>query len=386
MRDLGRRWAIGALIVLAIFVAVLAAQTWAKATRPTDLQMYLAASRALWSGADPYAAGDGAPFIYPLFLCVVVWPLWHVPLAAHVWIWFALSIASAVVAISLLSRLHQDLGRHRLIVASAIVAMFLAEPMQSNLRNGQINFIVIAMCAAFAWYWSRGRGVAASAWLAAAISLKITPAIFIVFLVMRRQWSRIAESLAMTALFAIGLPWLVAGSRMWADYRGYLDAFLLDRATGAPPIEEMRPLSVSTFLHKYIGTVTSYDVPLLGLALVLFVALAIDRGVVRGRSQLAMLVSLYLATIVFAAPMTEAHHAAFLMPGLAFLVWRALAQELSLPRVAAVCAVLVAFAVMRRVPGAAFAGTAGTWVLLVMESRNGGTARGNSATPNGVFP
>ena len=39
--DLGRRWAIGAALVLLILVGVMAVQTWTKAARPTDLAMYL---------------------------------------------------------------------------------------------------------------------------------------------------------------------------------------------------------------------------------------------------------------------------------------------------------------------------------------------------------
>ena len=218
--DLRQRWAVIAVIVLAALVAVIGWQTWQKASRPTDFAMYLEASRAHWSGGDPYAVGEGAPFIYPLFLCVIMWPFWHLPLAANVATWFVLSVAAAASAIAIFAKLHEHLGTHRLLVAIAIVSVFLADVVQSNLRNGQVNFVVLFACAAFAWYWVRNRGWVSSAWLGAAIALKITPALFLVFLAVNRQWRRLGEAVAFAAVFSHGLPWLVAGSRAWSDTRG----------------------------------------------------------------------------------------------------------------------------------------------------------------------
>ena len=351
--------------MLAVLVAVLAVQTFGRVGHGVDFETYLAASQQLWNGGDPYAVGAGAPFLYPLFLAVILWPLWHMPLVWAAAIWFALSIGSAGAAIWAVTGVHGGLGSRRVLVALAIVAVLLAEIGQNNLRNGQVNLIVVGCCGAFIWTWAQGRRWSASLWLAAAIAIKVTPAIFLIMVALRRDWRSLTVTLLATFMFAGVLPWAVAGSRAWNDSGEYVQSFLVGRSTGTDaPAEEQRPLSLPTFVRKYAGVVTPVDFLILSGAVILALAFGIDRGVARTGPHAALLGCTYLATIVFATPMTEVHHLAFLLPGLVLLMARALAGLMPPGRIVALALVILAFMVLRRVPGAAFAGVAGTWVLL----------------------
>jgi hypothetical protein len=80
------------VVVLGLLVLLFAVQTWRKAYRPdgNDLTSYLAASRALAEGSNPYEVDTPFPYIYPLFPALALIPLAKAPYGAAVLLWFAL--------------------------------------------------------------------------------------------------------------------------------------------------------------------------------------------------------------------------------------------------------------------------------------------------------
>jgi alpha-1,2-mannosyltransferase len=254
--------------------------------------------------------------------------------------------------------------------AAAIGCVLLTEVLQNNLRNGQINFVVMACAVTFAWYWSRERMLLASTWLAAAIAVKITPAILLMWLARRREWKMAAIASAMAAVLTIGLPALVAGPRLVDDFRGYLQGFLSDHVASASGIIiERRPFSVVGALHRFTDLSWPLDAVVLAAAIVLITVLVFDRGRPASDREAGPLISLYLVAALLATPMSEVHHLAFVLPGVVWLVSRALGRELTGWRLVGLAFAIGSLMLRRSFHGAAFVGVVSLWILLAVELR-----------------
>jgi len=357
----------GAVALAALPIAVLAYQSWLRFGPAIDFAVYRDATAAFWHGANPYAADTPAPFIYPLFLCVVLWPLTQVPLGVAGVIWFVASGLALGLALAVTLRLDGPVRVVRAVTAAAIVCILQAAILQGNFRNGQINFLVLGCTLAFAWCWSRQRRWLASFWLAVAIALKITPGIFLIMLARRRDWRAIAAAMGVAVVLMIGVPLVAAGPRIFDDYGGYASAFLAERAgSGADPIVERRPFSVAGALHRFTDISWPFDSVMLGLAMLAITALLVDRRPLAGDRRITGSVCLYLVTALLATPMSEVHHLAFVLPALVWLTYRTLGGEMSREQIAALICIFAALMARRVFHVAVFAGVVGLWALLAI--------------------
>jgi alpha-1,2-mannosyltransferase len=357
-----------AALVLTVLTIVLGVQTWGKAMRVNgnDLTGYLLASRALWHGSNPYTIDSPFPFIYPMFLCVLLWPLTLIPYGAAVLVWFVIAVASFALTMGVMGSL-QGSRTGSLVLSVTLVCVLLADIVQNNLLNGQVNFLVLACCAVFAWCWQSGRQGWASASLGAAIALKITPAILLLWLARRRQWRSLAETAAFSILFAVVLPWMVAGSRIMDDYHYYARTFLAGRLTGETTDTAAVPFNLAVSLRRFFAGSSPLDtVATAGLLAVIL--LLVDRGGRDGR-QVALALCLYLAASLLISPMSEVHHLSYLLPGLVLLTARAFDGLASPVACAGTALILLALMSMRFVPGAGFGAVVGTCVLLSASMR-----------------
>lgn len=167
-----------------------------------DLAVYRAEGTAMRDGLPLY--GDiHAPFhlhgTYPPFAALVFVALTVVPLA----VCYALvGVANLLLIVAAVALTRRMLGTHRLpaeFVPLLAAALIWVEPVYLTLHFGQINLLLLVLV-----LWdvaqpatSRRRGIGIG--LAAAI--KVTPALFIVYLVLTRRF-RFAATAAITAAAA----------------------------------------------------------------------------------------------------------------------------------------------------------------------------------------
>jgi hypothetical protein len=352
-----------AVVVLGLFAGVCAAQLWSRAFRANgnDLTTYLVASRDFWHGANPYQADTPFPFIYPLFVCVLLWPLAHAPYGFAVAAWYALSVG-ALAATTAVVASATGAVRSSWVAVAAIVTVALADVLQNNLVNGQINPVVLALCAIGAWAWTRRHRPAAGIAIGAAIALKLTPAILLIWLARRRDWRTIAWTLAAAAVFAVGLPWLVTGSRVWPDYAYYGHTFIAGHlAESADIVTHHRAFGLVEVVRQAIGSAWAADAWIVA-AIVAGVVWLADRPAARPAIHAF---ALYLAASLLISPMSEVHHLILLWPALLLLVGEATDGRMSPGRMAMLLLVLVAAFTLRHVPFGAFAAVLGTCILII---------------------
>jgi alpha-1,2-mannosyltransferase len=310
------RVAIGVLVVVAIVVG---AQAFRSAHRSAgnDFTSYLLSAAALARGESPYGLPTPFPYVYPIALALLLIPLTLVPYGAAVVGWFVASAASLVAACRGVLAVAQ-VPPARAIVPLAIAALLLLDVLQSNLRNGQVNFIVLALAVWGCRWLVAKRCLAAGVGLGLAVSIKLVPLILLGYAFMRRRFLAIGVAFATIALAAVA-PFPLLGDRWWPVTLEYERTFVfqaLDEiAVARPDLLDFRLARfVGMLLPASLGAFPGFAI---AAAIVVAVLLAVDRGWPAPRPaspREAAVFSLYLLAIPLLSPLSEVHHLAFAFP------------------------------------------------------------------------
>ncbi len=153
-----------------------------------DLDVYRVAVEVWWRGGDLYGELPGLrngwhlPYLYPPVAVLVLAPFAVVPF------WVASAVVAlvtiAAVALVLVVVLRALAVRPTALLVAALLPMSLAlEPVRETLYFGQINallmVLVVADCLVRAPRWPRGALVGVAA------AVKLTPAVFVLFFLLR---------------------------------------------------------------------------------------------------------------------------------------------------------------------------------------------------------
>lgn len=191
--------ALGALAVLALCVAI-----WPPTSSMSDLRVYFAAAKGFVDGEDIYTIhhkypGMGLGFTYPPFAAMIMAPLAIGPHFARLLITLLSGISLLVVAAVTLRAVRPQWSRDRILATGLIVAVagLVLEPVRSTFGMGQINLVLLALLLTdlLGYTPRRFRGVL----VGVATGIKLTPGIFIVFLLVTRRFREAAIASAATA-------------------------------------------------------------------------------------------------------------------------------------------------------------------------------------------
>ncbi len=232
----GARWTTVAwrLFELLSIAAVLWAGWRLLATTPyrIDIDVYRMGGRAWLDGTSLYrdgvlfhtVAGLNLPFTYPPLAAAVFSPFAWLSLnaasATITVITFALLVVTTLIVLTRLrvweesASISAPAWRRRCWLAAVIVApaVVYLEPIRSNFEFGQINVVlmtlVIADCVPRRTPWPRGVLVGL------AIALKLTPAVFLLYFLLRRDTRALVASVT-SAILATAVGFVVAARDSW---------------------------------------------------------------------------------------------------------------------------------------------------------------------------
>lgn len=194
-----------------------------------DIDVYRMGGRAWLNGDLLYddlfqtVAGLDLPFTYPPLAAVVFSPFAWLSLdaasATITVITFVLLIVTTLIVLTHLRVWQQSVlagsaWNRRAWLAAAIVApaVLYLEPIRSNFDFGQINVVlmtlVIADCVPRKTPWPRGL------LLGVAIAFKLTPAVFLLYFLLRRDVRALLTSMA-AAVLATAIGFVLAGRDSW---------------------------------------------------------------------------------------------------------------------------------------------------------------------------
>jgi alpha-1,2-mannosyltransferase len=196
-----------------------------------DLDVYQLGVRQWLGGGDIYGTlpptHDGArlPFIYPPFAAIALLPLAVIPWSVARVVNFGLAIAALTVTIYLCTRrLWPALDRQHvlLISGSALPLALWLEPVRETIGFGQVNLILMMLVAADCLVekplWPRGLLVGIAA------AIKLTPAVFLLYFLLRKDFRAAVVSIASGALAtAVGFA-VLPGESMRYWFGGFASA------------------------------------------------------------------------------------------------------------------------------------------------------------------
>lgn len=204
--------------------------------RGRDYASYYYAVRVAAEGGDPYdkrqlnraAQQEGVrrgvhPFLYaPPFLLTMTWAL-PLDLAGSYHLWFWLHELCAIVAAIVLWRWWRPLGDDVGLLVLLVVSLMTAVP--NNHAMGQANFPGLALALAGLWQAERDREWLGGALMGAACMLKMSPALWVVWWLVRRRWKAAAGAVLCGAVLSVLVLPLAGPEVQWRFYTEILPTF-----------------------------------------------------------------------------------------------------------------------------------------------------------------
>lgn len=310
-----RLWAAVVIVAAAIGHAVVLV-LWPDAHKLLiDLQVYAAGGEHVVQGQPLYDGGVllDLPFVYPPFAALVFAPLSLLPLPVLKGAWTGLTL----VLLAYVVRRFGRGGSWLTVVAFVALATWL-DPVRTTLYLGQINVLVMALVVAdmLGRPDSRWRGVGVG--LAAA--LKLTPLLFVVYLLVTRRF-RAAATASGTFAAAVAVGFAIDR----ADSTTYWLRGTFAAAGRISDVAGTSNHSLNGLVSRLFGA-DAAPVYVAGAAVLIVLTLALARRAAEqdltfGQREAVVLVGLCSAAV---APFSWSHHWVWVVPLVVLLVRRAL--------------------------------------------------------------
>jgi alpha-1,2-mannosyltransferase len=306
-----------------------------------DLDVYRIGSRAWLNGAHLYGplpatmSGARLPFTYPPLAAILLSPLSMLPMAVAS---VLLTAASAALLAFVLRACLRSLDQPGAQLSGWAVwwllpLAFALEPVRNTLAYGQVNIVLMALvaadCLAPSARWPRGSLVG----LAAAI--KLTPAAFVLFFLLRRDW-RAAGMAAASFLAATGVGFLLA----WHDSVQYWTRTVYDasRVGGLSYAANQSVVGVLArlgFSHPALAEVWL----VVAVAVVGAACLGMRRSFAASQDCLALSLNAFAALLI--SPISWSHQWVWCVPALVAMAAVGLRQKALIPLAATTVGMVV---------------------------------------------
>ncbi|HEX5540876.1 MAG TPA: glycosyltransferase 87 family protein [Micromonospora sp.] len=333
------------VVVLACYAAIHAIDTFGRPYNFFDMKIYHG-SAAWWAGGrDLYgfvAAETTLGFTYPPFAALLMLPMAKMPLALAGWINALASIAAlALILIALLRPIASRVGWSPwLILGIALPSAIALEPARETLGYGQVNLLLFALIMAdlLALRW-RSRPPAPSgpatnplrrlwfsgSWagigIGLATSIKLTPALFILYLVVTRQWRTVVTAVG-TAVTVTTATFIIAQRESIAYFTEVL------WQTGRVGAPDMTPnQSLAGLLARLYDSIETPGL-LYGTFALLILAVGLSRAAsAHGDGDELAAFTLVGITANVISPISWSHHLVFVIPAVIILADAALRRR-----------------------------------------------------------
>ena len=329
-----------AVLAVALLLYVVVYARWPSLAVQVDLQVYRFGALRMWDGRGLYSVGlTGNPkellFIYPPFaaLCFVPLAVAGEPTVQVLWL-----VLTCVLIAYAIQRTLRSMGLTAATGLWSLTALLVGlvawlEPFRLSLQLGQVNIVILAIVLADLLGPAQRRWAGIGIGVAAGI--KLTPALFIIYLV---AIGRLRAALTAGATFAatvlVGFALLPTDSAFYWLRRGFDDAGRISQH----PFASTANTSVSGLLSRL-----HVPAPLTAVAAVALAAAALTLAAIAYRRGHAVLgVAVVGMASAAASPFSWSHHWVWFAPLVVHLGYRAfvLGSTYSVWTLCALCSLL----------------------------------------------
>jgi hypothetical protein len=208
------------LVGLSAVIALLAALGFVFIQHLIDFPVYYAAGKSLISGrtdlyAPDFARGPTMDYRYPPFFIISLIPLWYLPYGVAAYLWYVLGVVAIVTCFWATGRalsLNRQLSpcaaaedcKQRPDRKSTLTWVFtllgVAQYYVMSLHYGNVQLLVTAVLLCALLLAIHHRDLAAGPLLALAITIKITPALFLIYFALKRRWRLVMTAFGLVVM------------------------------------------------------------------------------------------------------------------------------------------------------------------------------------------
>ncbi|GAB2654170.1 glycosyltransferase 87 family protein [Saccharopolyspora gloriosae] len=330
-------------LLIAIGVAELLAVLMVSTISPHDHidgEVYRLGARAWLQGKDMYGplpateSGLKLPFIYPPFAAILFSPLGLVPKIPAVVIIMLISHVALLTTLYLVFNASTFLRgqRDRVVLWTAVVLPLatLSEPVMETLTYAQINLVLMALVAVDClWRTEPGRKLPYPRGLLIGIAagIKLTPAAFLLFFLLRKDFKPIATAIAgFLGTVLIGMVLAFEGTRRYwlHEVMATGNVSFGPTFTGNASVYAGNQSVRSVLTKLGVGNVSMVFVVVALLVLALAVA-AMVHALRQRDLPMAMTLNGLLSLMI--SPISWSHHWVWAIPGLVLLAGAAVRRQ-----------------------------------------------------------
>jgi len=237
------------IIYVLLAVAILvggAYTTWRTHNSSTDFDTYFFAAKRILDNQPLYQEIDGlSPYIYPPFFACALTPFALIGLLPAAFLWYLFNIALILFSIRVVSSLVFDkTGMIKGLdgikfIPKAIVVGITAAIFLDNLSLLQVNILIFAAVLAGIYLLSKKMALSAAAAFAFAISVKVIPAVFVLYYLVKRQFRVAALITIFVVIFSALVPILALGSGNASEAFGWWRSENFEKSAGNTPSFQM---------------------------------------------------------------------------------------------------------------------------------------------------
>jgi alpha-1,2-mannosyltransferase len=314
--------------VLALATAVAAAyEVYRRFGAPRneyDLRIYYSALNFWHGGNDLYAFTQKDPvngllgFTYPPVAALLMSPMTALTIRPVVVI-TSIAIAAATIGLAFLSlRERVTLRRPQMVLATgfATAAAFCLQPISQTAAYGQVNTFLALLVVFDIFVLSRRGSRWAGVGIGLSMAIKLTPAIFLLYLVLSKKWRMLRVAIATAAMTTIAAG-LIAPAASW---RFFTSALWDSSRVGV--LDNTANQSLNGTLARISGALPPDRIiwALSGLVVVAIGSVRIHRAVVAGDTLFAVTLTGLLGVLI--SPVSWLHHAVWILPAMVLLFGR----------------------------------------------------------------
>ncbi len=142
----------------------------------------------------------------PPIMALILLPFAALPPTLGAFAWFYLKLGLAVISFFWTCRLVATPGRPMPAGAQVFLALLVLRPLMGDLVHGNVNLFILFLVVTSLYLFHKSRDLSAGVLLALAIACKVTPALFVPYLLWKRAWRALAGTGIGLAVFLLIVP------------------------------------------------------------------------------------------------------------------------------------------------------------------------------------
>lgn len=142
----------------------------------------------------------------PPIMAILLTPLAKMPPLAFALIWFYLKVGMVLLTFGMVFRLAETPATPFPPWAKAVAVLLSLRPIMGDLEHGNINLFIVFLVVGALYAFHQRRDLLCGVLLALAIACKVTPALFVAYLVWKRAWKSLAGVVLGLGLFFWVVP------------------------------------------------------------------------------------------------------------------------------------------------------------------------------------